>query len=310
MFFQASLLLLGATSALASTLFIADHTGNVTATKLSFDDKSGYFNVSGAFRYPGCGAQSSWLTIDSGHGVLYCLDEGASGGLTSHSIKNDGSLVQVDKLPANSTLNGPVAAAIVGEPTEQQALVVANYGGGSVTTFLLESNGKFKRGQDFHFIMPHPGPNNIAQASPHPHHVVVDPTGQYVLVPDLGMDQIHVFSWNPRLRNMTELTPFNVPAGSGPRHAVFWTPSGVACETCPTYLYLVSELSSLVTSYKVTYLPNGQGLDFTKGDEQHTMGHFAILRQNDATPGVNFPAEVAISVSNAVLDPRNTCERT
>jgi 6-phosphogluconolactonase (cycloisomerase 2 family) len=313
MLFLASLILLGAASASASTLFIAEHSGKVTSVQLKYDINATKYNFENATPYDGCGANPSWLTVDSGRGVLYCLDEairdGTTGGPTSYSIKKDGSLVKVQSATG---LKGSVSAAVVGEPTEQQALIVANFVGGSISTFLLKCNGDFSTTPQQTIPLNGSEPAD-QQKSSHPHQALVDPTGQYVLVPDFGMDQVHVFSWDQTSHNLAALAPLQVkPPGSGPRHGVFWNPSGVACDTCPTYLFLVSETTSRVTSYRVTYLPDGKGLTFNMVDASPTTDYFALppvistaAGVTSTRPGVNYPAEVVISVSSTPPNPRH-----
>jgi 6-phosphogluconolactonase (cycloisomerase 2 family) len=297
MLMHASLLLLGVVSAAASNLFISDYAGNVTAVRLTTDLANGYQLKTMGQKYHQCGANPSWLTLDSGRGILYCFDEGFTtpAGLTSFAIKRDGQLEFIQRGNSNSVFNGSVSAVIVGETTEQQALVVANYGGGSVSSLLLAGNGKFdaNQTQTVKFDDSLHGPNKDRQTSSHPHQALLDPTGEYVLVPDLGLDQVHVFSWDTGANRLKQLTPIQAPAGCGPRHAVFWSPadpSGAACDECPTFFHLVCELTQQVLSYRITYLPAG-GLNSSIFDSLLTTGPYSEPNS------YSTPAEIAISVS-------------
>lgn len=71
--------------------------------------------------------------------------------------------------------------------------------------------------------MPHPGPNPIRQERPHPHQIVLDPTGVFLLVPDLGADRVRVLGVqrDTGMLHVCEDSDGVVEAGSGPRHAVF-----------------------------------------------------------------------------------------
>jgi 6-phosphogluconolactonase (cycloisomerase 2 family) len=299
MLMHASLLLLGVVSAAASSLFISDYSGNVTAVRLTGDLATGYqLNQIGA-KYHECGVNPSWLTIDSGRGILYCLDEGFStpSGLSSFSIKKNGQLKLIQNYTiTNSIFNGSVSAVIVGEPTEQQALVVANYGGGSVSSLLLGGNGGFdtQNVQTISFDNSQHGPNKDRQNSSHPHQAIVDPTGNYILMPDLGLDRVHVFFWDTGTSKLKQLTDLVAPSGCGPRHAVFWNPSdplGAACDACTTHFYLVCELNQQVLSYSVAYSPGGY-LDFTMFDSMLTTGPYYQDKP------FSTPAEIVISVSS------------
>jgi 6-phosphogluconolactonase (cycloisomerase 2 family) len=299
---RSSLIVLGAAYASASNLFVTDYDGHLTSVQLR-SSSVGEYQINATIAYNECGANPTWSTVDSGRGVLYCLDEGfaneTAGALTSFSIKRDGQLLQVRHFDG---LNAPVSAVVVGEPTEQQALVSANYGGdggGSISYFNLQWNGNFTFNDEikFHHTL-QPGQDTERQAASHPHQAIVDPTGQYVLVPDLGMDLVHIFGWDFTNHKLKQLESFEVLKGTGPRHAAFWNPSGVACETCPTYFYLVSELAGTVTSYQVSYLLNGGGLTFRQVQISRTTGpHF--VKQRTA------PAEITISVSSVLPLPTN-----
>lgn len=297
MLMHASLLLLGVVSAAASNLFISDYAGNVTAVRLTGDLADGYQLTQIGSKYHECGVNPSWLTIDSGRGILYCFDEGFStpAGVTSFSIKKNGQLVRIQNFNTSSIFNGSVSAVIVGEPTEQQALVVANYGGGSVSSILLSGCGGFdtQNVQTIPFDNSQHGPIKLRQDSSHPHQAIVDPTGNYVLMPDLGLDRVHIFLWDTATSKLKQLKDLVAPPGCGPRHAVFWNPAdplGAACDACTTYFYLVCELNQHVLSYNVTYSSGGD-LEFKMFDSMLTTGPYYQDKP------FSTPAEIVISVS-------------
>ena len=100
--------------------------------------------------------------------------------------------------------------------------------------------------------------------------MLLDPTGEFVLVPDLGADLLRVFTWNEDSVDdvLIEQIPFPVKSGSGPRHAVFWEDDGYGSDT---YLFVLGELANTITSYKVSYPAHGS-IDFTEVDSQDTFG--------------------------------------
>jgi 6-phosphogluconolactonase (cycloisomerase 2 family) len=95
------------------------------------------------------------------------------------------------------------------------------------------------------------------------------------------LDAIHVFCIDPVSGKLTAHGDIKDTAGSGPRHGVFWKNGK------DTYYFLVHELSSMITSFKVEYLPK-RGLGFTKVDEQSSYG-------NKAPPAGAAAAEIQIS---------------
>jgi 6-phosphogluconolactonase (cycloisomerase 2 family) len=117
--------------------------------------------------------------------------------------------------------------------------------------------------------MSQPGPAGDRQSAPHPHQVILDPTGKFILSPDLGADLVRVFSVDSSTGQLTPCSNLTAAPGSGPRHVGFYVPSGDASQG--TYMYLASEIANTVTAYKVTYPGSKKrdgagegGLSFTK----------------------------------------------
>ena len=140
--------------------------------------------------------------------------------------------------------------------------------------------------QNITFSLSQPGPLKESQAAPHPHQTFVDPTGRYILVPDLGADLMRVFSWDSAHGLLTAHEALQVKKGSGPRHGTFWRPSGGGGST---YLYVVSELDASLTGFEVFYLEGG-GLDFKEIYRGGTVG-------NESTHQGIAPAEIVVAVS-------------
>lgn len=93
------------------------------------------------------------------------------------------------------------------------------------------------------------GPVTPRQDHSYAHQVVASPDGAYVLVPDLGADQIHHIqtSTNQDCYAAKFVSSTDVQAGSGPRHVAFW-PSSPTTES--SYVYLASELICSLTAFK------------------------------------------------------------
>lgn len=106
------------------------------------------------------------------------------------------------------------------------------------------------------------------QDAPHPHQAIVDPTGQYLLVPDLGADLVRVYSICPKKKTLTATAPLVAKAGSGPRHGTF---SRDPISGKYVY-YLVSELAGTITAYTATYGGPQKGITFKLLEEQDSRG--------------------------------------
>lgn len=285
-------LLLGTASITSATnLFVASYAGTVTT--LSLTETNGTYNLTQTFVSEECAPNPSWLTLDANRGLLFCLNEGletTNGSLSSFLVNRNGSLTHVKN---ETTISGPVSGIIYGDPAGQRGIALAHYTGSALSAWKLLGRGDFEFNQDFVFQLDQPGPIASRQEAPHEHEAILDPTGQYILVPDLGADLVRVFSWDTQDLQLMELTPLQAAPGSGPRHAAFWNPYGVACEGCTTYMYIANELGSTVTGYAVTYEANGGGLSFQEVYNSSTYGYLAA-------PKSNAPSEILVSVSQVI----------
>lgn len=122
-------------------------------------------------------------------------------------------------------------------------VAVANYTGGNVALFPMNDKGSVGEACA---VVQHEGsgPNQGRQKSPHAHAVNFDPTGELLLVADLGTDKVMIYQY--AVANGT-LTPAAQPSislapGAGPRHVAFH-PTG-------DHLYVVNELDSTVSVFQ------------------------------------------------------------
>ncbi|EME86506.1 uncharacterized protein MYCFIDRAFT_210512 [Pseudocercospora fijiensis CIRAD86] len=294
-----ALLALGATAS-ATVLFVADYSGNITS--LSLTHSNGNYSLEAIHTNDGCAPNPSWLTIDPARGHLYCLNEGLSspnGSLASFSINSDGSLKQITN---QTTPNGPVSAVIYGEPAGRRAIALGHYGGSGVSSYLLGSDGNVTFNQEMFYNLTEPAADPDRQDAPHIHEVITDPTGQYILAPDLGADLVRIYCWDIKTLKLKELDPLTVKAGTGPRHAAFWSPYSLT-GSGDLYFYLVGELSATVTAYKVTYRSDNGGLSFTEVQHEQSTWLYNI-------PQRNAPAEIAVSPDNHFLIVSNRNDTT
>jgi 6-phosphogluconolactonase len=124
-----------------------------------------------------------------------------------------------------------------------KAVLVANYGGGSVESIPLGADGKL--GEPATFIQ-HKGSsvNKSRQESPHGHSINVDPTNRFAVAADLGLDQVLVYKFDAATAKLTPNDPpfTAVAPGSGPRHFAFH-PGG-------KYAYVINEITCTVTAFE------------------------------------------------------------
>jgi 6-phosphogluconolactonase len=135
--------------------------------------------------------------------------------------------------------NNPVDAAL--DPAERH-LVVGNYGTGTVVVMPLDSEGRLGAAVQSHTLTGTPGPDRAQQASSHPHAVIFDPSGRFVIVPDKGFDRVFVFRCEAGRITPTEQGSAVARPGAAPRHAAFHSKLPV--------LYVNNELDSTVAVYR------------------------------------------------------------
>lgn len=135
--------------------------------------------------------------------------------------------------------------------------------------------------------MARPGPVKDRQEKPHPHQAVVDPSGRFLVVPDLGADLVRYYSFEHGVDKLTEHAPLGVQAGSGPRHLVFWSADG-QCNNSTVFMYVLSEFTNAVTGYRVGY-PSNSSMVFRKVSLASSL-----LGGTPKAP--SFAAEIVLSV--------------
>ncbi len=120
-----------------------------------------------------------------------------------------------------------------------RSLAVANYGGGSLTTYHVAEDGRISAPVS-HVQYTGSGPNHDRQLAPHAHSAQFSPDGRFLLVNDLGLDRIDVYRVNADTAEVRPSAPpfWTARAGSGPRHIAFH-PNG-------RWIYSVNELDSTV----------------------------------------------------------------
>ena len=121
----------------------------------------------------------------------------------------------------------------------RQRVVVANYGSGGVGVIAVSD-----RSLELLQGIQHQGQSvdKIRQEGPHAHSATPDPTGKYVLVCDLGIDEVVVYRWTENhLLDESPVCRAKVAPGSGPRHFAFH-PNGI-------YGYVSNEMGNTITKF-------------------------------------------------------------
>ena len=179
----------------------------------------------------------SWLTLDRQRRCIYAA-HGDGGEATAFQIEaGTGRLTLLNRQATNGK-NG-VRLAV---DANNRFIVLANYSSGSVAVLPINADGSLAPLSHLATLTGKPGPHRAEQASAHPHHVVFDPRGRFIVVPDKGLDAVFVF----RLDNgqLVAADPPSVASrpGAGPRHADF--------HPSKPYAYVINELDSTITTFR------------------------------------------------------------
>ncbi|KAF2178795.1 putative isomerase YbhE [Zopfia rhizophila CBS 207.26] len=249
--------------ATAANLYASHYSGTINYLTLTKSSDTAYSLTQTSSTRSG-NQLPSWLTYDGEGKALYVSDEVfvGSGTLTSFSIGANGALTQSGKV---TTPAGGVANCLYAGANGKGFIANAHYQTSALSTFKLPLNGG-QPIQNIKYTMAGRGANPSRQDAPHPHHAFVDPTGGYLLVPDLGADIIRIYSIDKTSGQLTECPNAKLPPGTGPRHGAFWAPPsaakssrvrrGNAAAAEGTILFIANELSNTVSGWSVAY-PSG-----------------------------------------------------
>ncbi|KAL3439838.1 Lactonase, 7-bladed beta-propeller-domain-containing protein [Aspergillus insuetus] len=198
-----------------------------------------------------CGTYPRWNTLGPETHIINCSDkrrfrnvyDTVNATLTALSVGDDGTLTDLAGTP--NAAGGDF-------------LAVAHNFYAAVLTFALPLNADADPAQLFAFDLNVPGTVPDLQDIPHPHQTLLDPTGSFVIVPDLGADLLRVFATDEDTGDLNACPDFNYTIGAGSAHGVFFTASknqrmSFRRQNEETFLYVAGELNRGVEAFAVSY---------------------------------------------------------
>ena len=204
--------------------------------------------ATGGLRLEGVAAETknpSFLALHPNRRFLYAVGEisdfeGKRTGAVS-AFRIEPSTGRLELLNQQSSGGGgPCHVAV--DRTGRNVLV-ANYGGGSVSALPIGDDGKLGSATAF---VQHQGSSvdPRRQKGPHAHSINLDPANRFAFVADLGLDKIMVYRFDAAAGTLTPHNPAwaAVAPGSGPRHFAFH-PSG-------KFAYVINEIESSLTAFR------------------------------------------------------------
>jgi 6-phosphogluconolactonase len=182
-----------------------------------------------------------WQVIPPGGKFLYTCgttDHHRTSIVAAYRINSaDGSLTFLNQQPTK----GQDTPHIDVDPAGT-CLVAANYGSGDISVVPIDPDGSLA---PVSAVIRHSGSgvNPDRQKHPYPHSANFDPSGKFVLVPDLGVDKVYIYRFDPQTRSLSEGSPptVSVTPGFGPRHLSFH-PNG-------KFAYLINEMGGAVVVF-------------------------------------------------------------
>ena len=173
--------------------------------------------------------------LDSAKRFLYSGNESGGGSASAFSVNPLTGALRF----LNTQGAGGQPAHVAIHPGGKH-LLSANYTGGTVTVFPIQGDGSLGGSsvvQHFGEL----GTNAGRQEAPHPHMVLPDSTGKFVLVNDLGIDATVIYSFDASVGKLTEVNRIASAPGAGPRHLA-WHPNG-------KIVYSINELNNTLNTY-------------------------------------------------------------
>ncbi|WP_246938789.1 lactonase family protein [Bacillus pinisoli] len=175
----------------------------------------------------------TYVTVSHDNQYLFSVvKEGDKGGAAAYSIH-----AQTGELEfLNSLVDTGASPCHVSVDLANQNVVTANYHKGTVDLYTIDATDGSIQSLVSSSQLVGSGPNKERQEKPHTHYSGYTPDGKYVVVVDLGIDQI--LTYEIKNRSLVEVQSLTVQPGSGPRHLEFH-PNG-------KFAYVMTELSSEV----------------------------------------------------------------
>jgi 6-phosphogluconolactonase (cycloisomerase 2 family) len=230
----------------------------------------------------------SWLAFDASKTHLYSANETRtfqdtdSGSVSAYSVdRSNGRLRLLNTVSSEGS--GPTHLSV--HPSGKYILV-ANYYGGTVSVLPIRPGGGLGRATSVKQDQGTVGPVQAASAPPgsfaisghdhtHAHMIQADPSGQFVLASDLGLDRIFVWKFDVEKGTLSAPASVVLPPGDGPRHFAFH-PNG-------RWLYSLQEEASTLVVF----------------DYDTRSGRLTAKQTISSLPkgftGTNFTSEVMVS---------------
>jgi 6-phosphogluconolactonase len=183
-------------------------------------------------------ANPSFLLAHPNRPYLYAVSEltkecnGRAGVVCAFRFDAESGVLE----PINQQSSGGDAPCHLALGADGRWLVVSNYGSGTVRVLPIANDGALGQPTDLvqHYA--------DSRKRPHAHSAAFAPDGRFVLVADLGIEQILVYAFDATTGKLSAYGHVDSRPGAGPRHLAFH-PGG-------RILYAANELDSTISVYE------------------------------------------------------------
>jgi 3-carboxymuconate cyclase len=217
----------------------------------------------------------SYLAVSPDKNFVFAANEEGNdkGSVSAFSFnKENGTLSFINKQPS-----GGDHPCYVDVDKSGKWVAVGNYSGGSFSVMPIMVNGSLGSPQTVNHKGS--GPDKARQEKAHVHATVFAKDNKHLFVPDLGIDQVMIYTFNPGSGKLNATGSIRTEPGTGPRHFTFH----------PSYkfAYLVEELTATVSAW------------------QYKNGKFSFIQRIAATPadftGTKSGADLHVSPDGKFL---------
>ncbi len=192
------------------------------------------------------GLSSPTYLAASENDCLYAVGKTPDGG-SVYALRESLSMASAlgrDPMTVISTLpSGGAGPTHLSVDSRGEFLVCANYGSGSVSLYTLAPDGRLAAQCDGRQYSGTGYDADDRQKGPHAHFAAFHPQRDEVLVCDLGLDTVYVYTLDRKEARLRDTgRSIRLPDGAGPRHLAFHSAH-------PDYLYVLTEMANTVFVY-------------------------------------------------------------
>ena len=181
----------------------------------------------------------SFIAVSPDQKYLYAANENGQGMVTAFAIEpGTGHLKMLNSVSAKGS--GPCHVSV---DKTGKMVFVANYNDGTAAAFPVKADGSLGESA-WNIKNSGSSVDKQRQAGPHAHSANISPDNKFMLLNDLGLDEILVFHIDPAKASVTPNDPpfAKVAPGSGPRHLAF--------STNGKFAYAINEMLATIIAFK------------------------------------------------------------